>query len=258
MNYAKFIKKLRVSLDLSQKYVAHQLGMSRPTYIQIENGERELTISECKKLAFIFNLSVEDFLNKQKPKENVAVTLDIQKDHSHNKPDIRINVPQQRIDKFKDVLLYILDRVGAKPNVGETVIYKLLYFIDFDFYEKYEEQLIGATYIKNHHGPTPVEFKKITDQMEDKDEIVRITNKYFKYDQKKYLPLKKPNLKNLTALELEHIEDVLTRLADKNATDLTNYSHEDVPWITAENGRPIDYEAVFYRTERTSVRNYED
>ncbi len=48
-------------------------------------------------------------------------------------------------------LLYVLNKVGCKYNVGETVLYKLLYFIDFDFYEKYEEQLIGATYVKNHH-----------------------------------------------------------------------------------------------------------
>ncbi len=46
--------------------------------------------------------------------------------------------------KFKEVLLYILGKVGSLPNVGETVIYKLLYFIDFDYFEMYEEQLIGS------------------------------------------------------------------------------------------------------------------
>jgi hypothetical protein len=75
-------------------------------------------------------------------------------------PRIRINIPQKNIGKFKEVLLYILNKIGSKPNIGETVIYKLLYFIDLNYYEKYEEQLIGATYIKNHHGPTLKEFKK--------------------------------------------------------------------------------------------------
>ena len=54
---------------------------------------------------------------------------------------MRINVPQKNFQKFKEVLIYILNSVGAKPNIGETVIYKLLYFIDFDYYEKHEEQL---------------------------------------------------------------------------------------------------------------------
>jgi hypothetical protein len=66
------------------------------------------------------------------------------------KQEIRIDVPQKNLKKFKEVLLYILEKVGGKPNVGMTVLYKLLYFIDFDYYEKFEEQLIGATYIKNH------------------------------------------------------------------------------------------------------------
>ena len=73
---------------------------------------------------------------------------------SHN-ASIRISVPQKNVEKFKQVFLYLLEQVGSKQNIGETVIYKLLYFIDFNFFERYEEQCIGATYQKNHYGPTP-------------------------------------------------------------------------------------------------------
>ena len=62
---------------------------------------------------------------------------------------LRVDVPLMNVVKFKEVLLYILSKIGAKPNVGQTVIYKLLYFIDFDFYELYEEQILGLRYIKN-------------------------------------------------------------------------------------------------------------
>ena len=44
---------------------------------------------------------------------------------------------------FREVVLYVLDKVGDLPETGETVLHKLLYFIDFDFYEKYEESLMG-------------------------------------------------------------------------------------------------------------------
>lgn len=47
--------------------------------------------------------------------------------------EIRIDIPQKNLDKFKEVLLYILNKVGANPNIGQTVIYKLLYFIDFNY-----------------------------------------------------------------------------------------------------------------------------
>ena len=51
------------------------------------------------------------------------------------------------------------------PNIGEAVICKILYFIDFDYYEKYEEQLIGATYIKKSRAYSGG-FTEIVKQME--------------------------------------------------------------------------------------------
>lgn len=81
------------------------------------------------------------------------------------KEAMRISIPANNAQKFREVLLYILNKIGAKSNVGESVIYNLLYFIDFDFYEKYEEQLIGATYKKNTFGPTPIEFAVLEDQI---------------------------------------------------------------------------------------------
>ena len=44
-NLFQKIKRLREENGFSQEYVAKELGMSRPTYVQIEIGERELTIS---------------------------------------------------------------------------------------------------------------------------------------------------------------------------------------------------------------------
>ncbi|MFH0790376.1 MAG: Panacea domain-containing protein, partial [Candidatus Omnitrophota bacterium] len=170
----------------------------------------------------------------------------------------RINVPQKKLDKFKEVLLYILNKVGSKPTVGETVIYKLLYFIDFDFYEKYEEQLIGATYLKNYYGPTPTEFKKIAEKMKEDKELTEVKGQHFQYPQTKYLPLRSPDLTKLKGNEIQIIDEVLDRLSNRNANEISDYSHGDVPWLTTEQGGVIDYEKVFYRTKQYSVRNYSD
>jgi uncharacterized phage-associated protein len=151
-----------------------------------------------------------------------------------------------------------LSKVGAKPNVGETVIYKLLYFIDFDYYEKYEEQLIGATYIKNHFGPTPIEFHEIVKNMLQQNELLMVKDKHFGYDQTKYLPIMKSKLDILSAKEKELIDDVLVRLSDKSAKELSDYSHGDIPWQSHKMNEIIDYETVFYRDEKYSVRNYND
>ncbi len=250
-----FLKKLRQEQGISQEFLAKKIGVSRPTYAQIENGSRKMLVEEAQKLAQFFGLSLEDFLlGKRTPK----VKVEFEKQKPQKKQEIRISVPQEKVEKFKEVLLYILEKIGARPNIGEAVICKLLYFIDFDFYEKFEEQLIGAKYIKNHFGPTPAIFKKIVEQMEKEKELVRVNKKYFEYDQKKYLPLRSANLSMFSAREKEHIDQEIERFKDFNATKIRDYSHNDVPWIGTEDGKIIDYEAVFSRTPEYSVRQYED
>jgi transcriptional regulator with XRE-family HTH domain len=256
---AKFVHTLRKKHELSQEFLAKELGLSRPSYLLVEQGKKELTISEAQKLANIFGMSLEDFLHG----EEMLVYVHIKKSPKTKatKPnEIRISIPAEKVDKFKQVLLYVLKKVGGKPNVGMTVLYKLLYFIDFDFYEKYEEQLMGAVYIKNHHGPTPVMFKKIIDDMIANKEIEAIKSEFYKYPQTKYLinPHVEPNLSVLNGLEKDHIDWELTRLSDLTAKELSDLSHRDVPWLGAKEREQLDYEAVFYRTHETSVRQYDD
>lgn len=247
------IKELRAKKGISQQRLAELLGVSRPAISQIETGERKISAEELDSLAKIFNISVDSLLNKERGPEVI-----LQRDAKERKlqPRIRINVPQKNMEKFKEILLYILNKVGSKPNVGETVIYKLLYFVDFDFYEKYEEQLIGAAYLKNHYGPTPVEFEKIVEEMAGKD-LVRVQSIYFNFPQNKYLPLRKPDLSKLKANEIETIDNVLNKLSDMNASQISDYSHNDVPWLTTEDEEIIEYESAFYRTAPYSVREYE-
>ena len=246
------IKVLRNAVGMSQERLAELLGVSRPTLSQIENGDRKVSAEELKKTADIFNTSADSILNPQKTpavsvKENRAVY--------RSAAQIRINVPQRNFEKFREVLLYILNEVGAKPNIGETVLYKLFYFIDFDYYEKYEEQLIGATYMKNRYGPTPVEFAKLIEKILDSD-IVKVKDRYFDYPQTKYLPLRKADLSKLSGREIELIDNVLDRLSDMNAAQITDYVHNDVPWMTTNDGGIIEYESVFYRTPPYSLREY--
>ena len=250
----KFILEQRKKHNLTQEFLASEIGVSRPTYIQTEQGGRELTISEAKKLADIFDIPFDDFLAGKESKRNVI----IEKEPIKKSDGLQIRVTAKNFDKFKQILLYILGKVGSKPNFGETVLHKILYFIDFDYYEKFEENLMGATYIKNHHGPTSVELGPLIKEMQEQGEFEAVKSQYFKYSQKKYLPRKRPNLDVLSAREIEHIDDVLARLSDKNAAEIENYSHEDIPWKSAQDGKPLSYESVFYRDERYSVRNYED
>ena len=144
------IKELREKTGMSQDALAKSMKLPRPAISQIEGGARKIATDELITFSQIFHVTVDDLLNPGKEPE---VSLREAKEEKAAKPQMRISVPQKNVQKFKEVLLYILNKVGAKENIGETVIYKLLYFIDFDFYERYEEQLIGATYIKTNTAP---------------------------------------------------------------------------------------------------------
>jgi transcriptional regulator with XRE-family HTH domain len=253
-----FLLEMRNKQGISQAFVAGKIGVSRASYIEIEKGAKELTVSEASKIAEIFNITLTELISGKQICD-IKVSLKDSKDtiERKKKQEMRIDVPQKNLKKFKEVLLYVLEKVGSKSNVGMTVLYKLLYFIDFDYYEKFEEQLIGATYIKNHFGPTPVEFKKIVESMELKGELETVKSKYFLHEQTKYLPRREPDISVLNAREIKHIDEVLARLSNKNAKELSAYSHEDIPWLVAKENEVIKYEAVFYRTKETSVREYE-
>ena len=251
-----FLLEMRKNYGISQAFVAKKIGVSRASYIEIEKGAKELTISQADKIAEIFNISLEELISS-KLASNVKVSIQ-DRLKKKERQEIRIDVPQKNLKKLKEVLLYILEKVGSKSNVGMTVIYKLLYFIDFDYYEKFEEQLVGATYIKNHFGPTPVEFKKIVESMESKGELETVKSKYFLHEQTKYLPRREADISVLSAQEIKHIDEVLSRLSDKSAKELSDYSHLDIPWLGTKDREVIKYESVFYRTPETSVRIYAD
>jgi transcriptional regulator with XRE-family HTH domain len=255
ISLGKRIKALREALRISQEELAKKLEIDRASLSLIENDKRALKANELILLAKAMNISIDELLNIHSSTE---VILEQAQELKEKSLDLRISVPQKNLQKFKEVLIYILGKIGAKPNVGETVLYKLLYFIDFNYYEKYEEQIIGATYIKNHHGPTPIEFQAIVNEMIESKEIEVVKSKYFQHLQKKYLPHRESDLSVFNANEIKLIDDVLQKLSSMNASTISEYSHQDVPWMITPDRQKIDYESVFYRTPAYSVREYSD
>jgi len=240
---ATWIQTKRKISRLSQSEVAKTLGISRPTYTKLEEGQSKPTESQKAILAGLFGLSRETFEKNSSVKEVIPA-------------DVRVKeIPKENTERFKQVLLYVISKVGSRPNIGQTALYKLLYFIDFDYYEKYQQYLIGATYIKNTHGPSPVSFAKVVRDLETQGKLVEVNSKYFNYDQKKYMVTHEPEVSSLSAQELKHIDDELERLASKSAKELSDLSHIDTPWRVASEKEVLNYRHVFYRPDETTVAN---
>jgi transcriptional regulator with XRE-family HTH domain len=247
------IQNQRAKHGWSQEQLAAELGIPRTAISQIENNERGVSSTELKKLTEIFGVTADFLLGLESAPQVILEKAPAIKKVSATQE--RISVPHYQVERFKQVLLYLLERCGGKPNVGETVIYKLLYFADFNFYELFEEQLTGATYRKLQHGPVPLEFKDIVNEMIGNGELQIMDGSYCGFKQRRYIPLKKADLNQLSAAEKTVLDSVVERFSDKSATWLSNYSHDDIPWKATAEKEVIDYELVFYRTPAYSVRD---
>ncbi len=249
------IAELRKMKGLSQENLAKSVKISRPSLAQIELGNRSIDILELQEISKVLGFSLDDFMSM-----NFSTNKEIKTEEEKkiSKDNERISKPRLQISKFKNILLYILERCAGKPNVGETVLYKLLYFSDFNYYELYEEQLTGALYRKLPFGPVPQKFDTIINQMIEKGQVQRVKTEYHGYTQTRYLPLEKADLSTLKASEKDVIDKVIEQMSDWSASMISEYSHKDLPWEVTDEGKNISYELVFYRELPYSVRVYNE
>lgn len=244
---------MRKQKGLSQEDLALLVKMSRPSLTQVELGKRGLDIFELQRLSIALEFSLDEimsmeFTSMSELEKNEAKQV-TQKSERNSKPKLQIN-------KFKNVLIYILEHCAGKPNVGETVLNKLMYFSDFNYYEIYEEHLTGAEYRKFPYGPVPQKLDTIIHQMIEENQIQRLKTNYHNLAQNRFIPLVKADLKTLKASEKEVIDKVIAQMSDWSANSISAYSHNDMPWKASKEGDSINYELAFYREAPYSVRNY--
>jgi len=161
-------------------------------------------------------------------------------------------------EKFKQVLHYIIHQCGSLENVGKTVLYKILYFTDFDYYELYEEKLTGESYRKLPLGPAPVHFEEEIEELEHEGKIQQFPIMRGKFEQQKFISTEKPNIDLVSGKELKVIEDDINKYSCMSATQISALSHRDIPYKATKDGEIINYEKVFYRDPLFSVREYEE
>lgn len=160
--------------------------------------------------------------------------------------------------KFEVVVHYIIEQCGARPNFGKTVLYKLLYFADFDYYEQTRRFLTGETYMKITYGPAPRHIDKTLSQLLKEEKIKSFKGKAGKFDQQKFVALSSADLNLLSGEEKKVIDSVISRYGQRNAADIKTVSHKDIPVEATEKNKEIDYDLVFYREPPFAMISHEE
>ncbi len=152
--------------------------------------------------------------------------------------------------KYKSVVLYFLEKTG--PINGKKKFFKLLYFLDFDYFEKYGTSITGDIYFKKKYGPVPKYLEAIIMDLK-KEGYVEVKSKKIHpchENSTQIYKIKKQNkdyLKNLNKKEIEMLDRVIKLYVGQTGKTLEDISHNQAPWNAVEYYEEIPYEMSLYR-----------
>lgn len=156
-----------------------------------------------------------------------------------------------RIDeeKYKNVILFLAKNVGQGSVWGKKKMYKLLYFLDFDFFEKYEKPITGDIYHKLQMGPAPSYFDAIAEELV-KDGLLNVNKgkSGLGYnDAYIYKALKDPDLSVFAKNELDMLKRVTEKYGNMTGKQLENLTHREAPYLAVDEGEEMPLELAHYR-----------
>lgn len=165
--------------------------------------------------------------------------------------------PDFDVEKMRQCILYFVQN-GDPDTLGKTKLMKLLYYADFDHYERFDESITGATYRKLPAGPVPKAAFEMLDQMvrENVLSVEQVPTPSFVRN--KYEALESFDRSLFTDEELETLETVSQRWRTVKTNDIVAASHDDPPWIAVASGSEIPYHLVYYRNTYGEMELEED
>ncbi len=214
----EFIKSLREARVISQQEMAKKLEMSRPSYIAFEQGKKDLSLPEAKKIADIFGISLRDM-------ETGIV------------PDY---------EKYKEMILSFLRllSLGDDGKIPKTKLAKLLYLADFAWFYEKMESMSGMQYRKIKYGPVPDLYFRALDELEEEGRINRDNKKSDVILISENEGSKKQKLSKIKKEELELIKKISKKWQNKKTREIVNFTHGQLPYKLCSLNEIIPYELI--------------
>ncbi|KKR91854.1 MAG: Helix-turn-helix domain protein [Parcubacteria group bacterium GW2011_GWC2_42_12] len=149
--------------------------------------------------------------------------------------------------KYKEVILYLAEKLGGEIK-GKKKLAKLLYFVDFDFFEKFEKSLTGDVYKALPMGPFPVTMEKILTEMAKEEKISIIFKKErADYNSTEIYKAKEKMAGSFSKEEQQILDRVILKYGHLSGKQLEDLSHAEAPYIGTAPNQEIAYELAFYR-----------
>ena len=219
-NPSNNIEQARLAHGYAQAQVAHAIGVSRPTYVLIESGKKELTVRQARILSSMLRISMDDILGMA---DGLSVFSDILKS----------------TEKYKQIILNAI-KFGADEDgkITKTKLAKLLYLADFIYYYQTSSSMSGMTYRKLPRGPVADVYFRALDELEEDGAILREPKgKAILFS----LIENEAPVGRLSDDELNMIAKIGKAWSGKSTDDIVNFTHEQLPWQVCRDGEVIPY-----------------
>lgn len=149
--------------------------------------------------------------------------------------------------KYKNIILYLAEKLGGEIR-GKKKLAKLLYFVDFDFFEKFQKSLTGDFYKALPMGPFPVTMEKVlTDMSNEKTIVIKLSKERADYNPTEVYQAKEKNKSVFTNNELQILDRVVLKYGHLTGKQLEDLTHAEAPYIGTAPNQEIAYELAFYR-----------
>lgn len=151
--------------------------------------------------------------------------------------------------KYKNIILFFANKI-KNGTLGKLKIMKLLYFLDFDFFEKYSKSVTGDEYLRFDNGPVPRMAEKFLKTMNGID--IKICRKKVANglnDQQHIEPIGMYDMGIFSREELMMMEEVADKWEKFSGTEMKTASHGEAPWIATKPNNVIDYNLAYYRNK---------
>lgn len=150
--------------------------------------------------------------------------------------------------KYQNAVLYLCRKLKGEVR-GKKKLAKLLYFADFDLYEKVQKSITGDVYYALPMGPVPSALEKITVEMTKKKMLgVAQVKEHEGYNATEvYKCLTEPDLSVFDEEEKKMLDRIVVKYGHLTGKQLEELSHAEAPYIGTELRKEIPYELAFYR-----------
>jgi hypothetical protein len=162
------------------------------------------------------------------------------------------------LPKTVELIIYISSRLKDKLNYGSTLLGKSLYLIDSMSYLKTGKPLTDLTYIKQERGPTPEpsKFLSIRDSLIANGDLAKINADYFGRMQVKFIAKREPKIDVFEKDEIVLINDVIESISDRNASEISDYTHQFIAWIFSNHKEELPFYTFLLTHSEPELKDY--